>query len=397
MSKELKKKTVRFNPAERIGSFTGANDKAGNHTIERFSIGGTDLGMSINIPNGDTLLLFGDTFSQETPKSDISGGWRTGAILRTSDTDLSDGLQIDSAWTRWGFKNFCFAENPVDSTHDNGEGSRIYVGGVEVNGNLYAFCFSWNSAAESPLDRANYGTFIKSTDEGVTWERVPDLTFVGYSYDKGPGGSGITVAEMENVVNRGLKGERNVYNIDIKAHEAYGFTQIYPVDGKDGYIYFFGRGGHPGVGLRLARVSKEEFENFKAIEYLIGYENDGSPIWGKNPNDAILILEGRNRNSSVIYNKYAQKWVLGYLNCHEVSKYPLEVRHCDNIWGPYSEPSILFENAGENRNHYGVYMNERWVDDKGNYYFIYSRWTRSDPYVYRSFVGKGTVDLLDEE
>ena len=239
---------------------------------------------------------------------------------------------------------------------------------------------------------------MKSTDEGLTWERVPDLTFVGYSYDYGPGGSGITVEQMQDVVNRGLKGEKNAYNIDLKAHEAYGFTQTYPVDGKDGYVYFFGRGGHPGVGMRLARVSKEEFENFKAIEYLKAYDNDGNPIWSKNPNDAMLILEGRNRNHCVIYNKYAQKWVLGYLDCNPEENYPLVVRHCDNIWGPYSEKTVLFEQVGENINHYGVYMNERWVHDDGTFYFIYSRWTaKADPYVYRSYIGKGTVEIIDEE
>ena len=71
---------------------TGPNSP--NHTLERFGISGTDLGIPWD--NGDpgnrqVLMAFGDTFGY----CSVHGQqWRYNVLFRSQDRDLSQGLHV---------------------------------------------------------------------------------------------------------------------------------------------------------------------------------------------------------------------------------------------------------------------------------------------------------------
>ncbi|MBR2614438.1 MAG: DUF4185 domain-containing protein [Clostridia bacterium] len=395
----MEKKEVIFNHAEIIGSFICDNDDAGNDTVRRNDVGGTDLGISINdYKNNRTFLLFGDTFSDELGKFDGTNNWRSGVIAVTTDYDLSDNLKLDGFWTKDGFKNDVPAENPLLSLHESldGETTKIYTGGIIVNDAIYAFYMSRVTDDVKNTDVNNYGGCIKSVDGGITWKRVPDLTWVDHAEGRSIQGTGNPPEVLQKVVNLDIDKEsindEETFDIDMKKHEAYHFTQIFPIDGGDGYIYVFGRGGYGfgNEGIKLGRVKKEGFENFDAYEYLTSVENQ---TWDKDNNKACFIVKEPCRNLSVVYNKFAKKWVMSYFS-HALPKgNPICVRCADDIAGVWSEPqAILFPTDAPNL--YGAYLNERWVENDGEtFYFVYSRWNRKG--IYRSYIGKCKITIKD--
>jgi len=381
-----------FSDISVLGSFICENDDAGNNTLETWDIGGTDLGISVNLSNGETLLLFGDTFSVEDNVS--SENWRSGVIGKTRDTDLSDNLQLEYFWTSNGWSSTEYAESPLASLHNGSyETTKIYSGGIEIDGAIYIFYFSRHGTSNR-IDKNNYGGCIKSVDGGVTWVRVPDLTWVDHSEGSGINGTGLNATTLQKLVNLDIDATSisatQKFNINLAEHEGYHFTQIYPINGNDGYIYIFGRGGYRTSGLKLGRVKIENFETFSAYEYLVGYDGK-TPIWSKEIDDAIFIVDEKLSNMSVAYNPYIDQWVMSYLDVNAVE---IVVRYSASLYGEWSDKQTLLQNkligTQDTRNLYGAYLNEKWVDNNGNFYFVFSRWRDVDM-VYRSYVGKGLI------
>ncbi|MGV9672856.1 DUF4185 domain-containing protein [Gordonia sp. NPDC003504] len=65
-----------------------------NLTFSRFTISGTDLGVSWDNGDGQTLMAFGDTFGD---CSATGQQWRHNVLLRTNDTNLADGITVPAA------------------------------------------------------------------------------------------------------------------------------------------------------------------------------------------------------------------------------------------------------------------------------------------------------------
>ena len=394
-----------FSRAEVVGSFICKNDTFGNDTVNRFEIGGTDLGISINVygKKPKTLLLFGDTFLTES----CMGNWRSGVIGLSTDYKLSDGLKLDSFWSEGGFKANAPAESPLDSLHETayGEETKIYTGGICINNTIYAFYVSRISVSNSTqrADSNNYGGCIKSTDGGTTWQRVWDLTWVDHVEGNGHPlyGSGQNVGTnaniIQNLINMDIDGKRGVGELNIDDREGYFFTQIYPVNGNDGYVYIFGRGGYRTSGIKLGRVKVENFEQFNEYEYLEGWDGQDNPVWTKTIDDAVFLIDEALSNMSVVYNKYVNKWVMSYLDCSDGSGNPIVLRYCSDIAGYWSGKIILLENGGQTTNLYGGYLNDLWVENNGEtYYFVFSRWRKADT-IYRSYIAKATVSRTAPE
>ena len=98
---------------------------------------------------------------------------------------------------------------------------------------------------------------------------------------------------------------------------------------------------------------------------------------------------------SIVYNEYAEKWVVSFLDCEPGSGAPLVVCYSSKLTSGWSKPVALFENSGDTANLYGGYLNERWVENNGEtYYFIYSRWDKING-VYRSYIAKASVTKVD--
>ena len=132
---------------------------------------------------------------------------------------------------------------------------------------------------------------------------------------------------------------------DGPSHVAPGFGQLYPLDGKDGYVYLFGRFGGRQKGIKVARVKREDFERFSAYEYLVRYEN-GEPVWlpYREGIDAIIadptaadVIPAPTSNMAVHWNEYLGKWVLTYYR----TKTGICYATADHPYGPYSKPVLL--------------------------------------------------------
>ena len=398
-----------FSTATVIGSFTGTDDDAKNNTPGRFQVAGTDLGISVNIYGEEpkTLLLFGDTFATDLPnESDSNKNWRSGVIGLSTDYDLSDNLSIDSFWGEEGFKDNACAKSPLYSIHNTnkGETTKIYTGGIEIDGSIYLFYVSRRSVSkENRPDSNNYSGVIKSTDGGITWQRVWNLTWVDhvegtchpvYGTNKDGVGAGTSAEKLKLLINEDIDGTITD-NIKIEEHQGYHFTQIYPVDGNDGYIYIFGRGGYRTTGLQLGRVRRENFEDFNAYEYLEGYDGQGNSVWSDNIDYACYIVEDALSNMSIVYNKFAKRWVMSYLDCSNGSGVPLVIRYSESIDKGFTQKVALLPNSGDTSSLYGGYLNDLWVENDGEtYYFVFSRWSNNLG-IYRSYVAKATVSFKE--
>lgn len=366
-------------------------DRSENKTGEKFDVGGTDLGFPVYLPStNEMLIFFGDTFS----RNDMTGAWRSNAMGCTSDFDLSDGLDLEGFLTENGKQKSGNAVAVIEGKHNKDEVTKIPTGAVEIDGTVYMFYFSKYSW-DLQVDSMNYGGCVKSTDGGNTWQRVNELTWANHGtgncsiYGEKNGVTGNEASDIQALINEDICGVGNKANIDISHHEGYFFTQIFPVENKDGYIYIFGEGGYRTHGIKLGRVKREEFENFDAYEYLVGYENDGDPVFVKGRDGLDILRDSRESfilgdetskygEHSVYYNPYLKKWVLTYL---EDGKGGICYSLADDIYGPYSKGETLigYDFSGLPDNVSSIYHNgthEKWIADGGKkMYLLLSQYT----------------------
>ena len=345
--------SVIIEKVEITGYLTGKNSK--NDTLSRFKVGGTDLGMPLyNSVRNEMFLAFGDTFSDpfgiDKPDMMFKRRWRSNTLAKIKLAEsYEDGIEIvdflKNDKTNVA-KSIIQGHHTAD--HENIEVTKIPTGMIEVNGNLYMFYFSIRTW--KPISIMNYGGCLKSVDNGKTWQRVYDLTWIDETtkeYD----------SQIEKLINEPATNvvHRKTFinskkKIDVNEHKANSYTLNFPVDGKDGYIYIFGECGYRKRGIRLARVLKDEIENFDSYEYMVDTNDLNEPIWIKGKEG--LKLQKDNVNSyiianpsgemSVAYNKYLKKWLLFKIteDGNQVACYP-----SDNVYGPYGKAFEIMNNT----------------------------------------------------
>lgn len=312
----------------------------GDGITDKWDVYGTDLGIPVyDSTNKRMYFLFGDTEGESEIDKTKTRNWRGTVGGYTSTLDFTDGIK----WDGFLADENGNARELVTAHHSNTpvkENTKISQGGIEIGGNLYVFYESirgWGPRA-SGYWYLNYGGVIKSSDGGKSFDKLYDLSWIEPT-------SG---AELENAV-KVIKEDMALNPIDIEfdaaEHIAPGFGQMYGCDGKDGYIYVFGRHGGRIHGIKLGRVLKERFESFSEYEYLTGYTTDGDAIWlpGSEGLSAIAkapecaeIIPAPSSNMSVQYNEYLKKWVIVYYYpnkgiCLAASEHP---------YGPYSDITL---------------------------------------------------------
>ncbi len=122
----------------------------------------------------------------------------------------------------------------------------------------------------------------------------------------------------------------------------------------DDYVYIFGskmqmRNGEIIHGVSLARVKAEKIEDITRYEYL--KEVRGSePVWTKNAKEAMLLFTGNANELSVSFNRYLGKYLtfypfIGEIRENKMTRFLEEIhmRYADNIWGPWSDPVIVYK------------------------------------------------------
>jgi len=310
----------------------------------KWNVYGTDLGVAVYAPSQKRMyFLFGDTIGEWEVDKTKPKKWRGCVAGYTENLDFSEGIK----WDGFLDDEEGNARELVISHHcsfPHYEVSKITQGGIEIDGNLYFFYESihhWGPAG-SGLWYLNYGGVIKSTDGGKTFEKVHDLTWVEPTHDPQLRDNAARIAAED------LYGNPTGIEFDAKLHAAPGFGQTFATDGKDGYIYIYGRLGGRATGIKCGRVKKEDFERFDAYEYITGFDEDGNVIWKpyregldeiiKNPVDA-EIVKGPTSNMSVQYNEYLGKWLLTFYRQRTGIFYCVS----DTPYGPYTEPTLAID------------------------------------------------------
>jgi len=328
---EIKIKDIRF-----------VNTLTGEKYTGKWDVYGTDLGVAVYSEKQKRMYyLFGDTIGEWEVDRTKPRNWRGTVAGYTDHLDFSEGIKWDGFLTEESGKARQLVTAHYSPNADHVERTKISQGGIEVNGNLYFFYESINHWGGAGTGKwfLNYGGVIKSTDGGETFEKVYDLTWMEPTEDDE------IFETATRVATETMDNQPSNVEFDAKAHIAPGFGQAFPTDGKDGYIYVYGRLGGRQSGIKVCRVKKENFEKFSEYEYLTEYV-DGKPVWKKYREgiDAIMaapekadIIPAPTSNMSVQYNEYLGKWLLTYY----IQKVGIHYAVADAPYGPFTKPELL--------------------------------------------------------
>lgn len=286
-----------------------------NQTKTNYGIGGTDLGISFNFED-KTFIAFGDTFLNEG----MQGGWRSNVLAVTTDRDYTDGILFDYMVAVPGSKN---AKELIRSRKmDNVEMTTIPTGGIAIGDTLYLSYMSVRHWGDPGEWECNYGSIAKSVDGGDNWEPLETLRWPGDSC----------------------------------------FCQMVPVI-TDDYVYVIGITGGRRGPAKMMRVPVDDYEDFNAYEYLMGYDEQGNPLYETGEEamyTAYNVLPKAVGEMSVMYSDYLEEWLVTYMD----GKADMVMRSAKNIYGPFSNPVIIAAQK-DFPSLYGAFMNPKWVSEDG--------------------------------
>lgn len=386
---------------------TGPNSE----TNQNWFIRGTDLGIMWNSGYVDPVTqkpiiftLFGDTYSEPN----FGGDWRYNVLLRSWDTDLSDGLQFNDA-----------VISPGGVYSDNvwwrPTSSLLRAGATEIirtppNGYLGLFGSTHTIIPTSAIAVDNGdGTFTQyATVMSVrTWNNPGSWTTnwsaIAVSQD-----GGLTWAVDESTVRSSgwLRASKSFAPGNERFQQN---ALVMSSDPDDPYVYVYGTPSGRQGSAYVARVEKGKITDLGSYEYFAGNNADGTGRWVTgNPAAATAILGpdkptfltrvinfidsitfgcfskifggiisggmptgGNISEMSVQYNEYLGKYVVTYTDAGN----NVVMRVSDTPQGTWSEPTRLITNnpLSTNTGMYGPMIHPmsgtdyfNGVDDDGN-------------------------------
>ncbi|BBZ20369.1 hypothetical protein MGAD_47040 [Mycolicibacterium gadium] len=330
---------------------TGAGNL--NNTINRFGIGGTDLGImwdngieddpTTAVDEHQILIAFGDTFSSANPVR--TGVWRFNTLFRSADDVLNNGLYVPNG-TPYDIFSGSPMENPnwsdpilpspgqpvhppyakgpevtiiptagVSVPYDNAYGARQYMSFMSVR--------SWDSPGRWTT---NYSGIAYSDDNGQTWRIAP---------------TSIRTAAWFRATVPYVSGNENFQQMAfVKPPEG-------SPEAEQGWVYAYGTPSGRGGTIYLSRVQETQIADTTKYEYW-----DGTKWVANKPSAAKPILPGKTTSffgffkrttyptaseMSVQYNPYLDKYVMLYGD----SSNNIVMRTADSPQGTWSEPTVL--------------------------------------------------------
>lgn len=384
MEKDLYTKSDYIYSVKGIGYLSGK--KAVGYD-EAYAVRGTDLGHPLYDAETDTMYyLHGDTFNYEDPVPPVL--WRSNVIAyknNISDSALSNGISIDGYISSENGIAQAAIEGKHTSDADEIEVTKIPRGGVSIGGVFYVWYMS--VASWSPAWVNNYCGMIRSTDKGKTWERVIDATWLNpleRRYDM-----------AHRLATQRADGSDSGQTLS-RGHAAANFMQMFPVDGKDGYVYLFCAKEGIHCSAKLARVRYEDIEKFDKYEYYVGTKG-GEPVWlggekGLAVADAdtaasVIDYDGSDADTAmgeacVFFNQYLGKWVMIYHthNAHIVFRFSKNLYEWSKAFTILDKSDYPFPDGAERT--YGGFSNEVLSSDGGKKnYILVSLWRPYNVYV----------------
>lgn len=260
----------------------------------RFGVSGSDLGISWLDDSGKTYLAFGDTMDCRSE----ADGWRSNVIMRTTDNNYQDFLQIEEALTTEGWRESGYAQEFAPSLKIPGtEHTTIPTAGIYVNGSHYVDVMSVRSWLEPGNWTTNFAATLQSAD-GVQWRLVPDSVRMNRVSSHTP---------TDTPLAKYQPGNENL--------------QISSFVKDDTYVYRFSTGQGRHHGAVLARAEHAQFPAESAWQYWDGKQ------WTDHSTDAAIVLNSPVPETSVMYHPGIQKWL---------ALHGGDIRVADSITGPWS-------------------------------------------------------------
>ena len=306
-------------PARLIEEMTGRD--AVTNTARRWQIEGTDLGIMWDDGNGGVLTAFGDTFGEWSGDGGGGSDWRSNVLLRSTDTDLGDGMSFD-----WALEDQPgHAGEIVGSKKEPGvEQTTIPTAGISIDGRQFVSYMSVREWGDPGKWRTNFAQLIYSDDGGQTW-----------TDDGAP------------------RWENN--SAGTNPFQMHAFAQ------HGDYLYVFGTPNGRFGAASLARVAADAVLDKDAYEYFTGSG------WSDQIADLQPIISPRVAELSVHFDAQTGQWLMVYLN----EDVDLVLRTASEPMGPWSEAQVLASSA-DYPGLYGGYIHP-W-SPSGELYFAMTLW-----------------------
>ena len=270
--------------------------KSPNSTYTRFGISGTDLGIAWDNGVGETLMAFGDTFGNCT-KPGMQ--WRHNVLLRSTDTDLSNGLTVSGSG---------YAQQLIGAIGFSGiEITTIPTAGIAIDGKQYINYMSVRKwGAPSHWD-TNFSATAVSADNGQTWVTQPQTIRVN---------AGLTVPLPDGWPSVEAGNENFQQAAYVRGHD-------------DDYVYQFGTPNGRFGSAYVARVHPEDILDLSKFQYWTG------DAWAPTPADARPVVKAPVTELSVAWSPAINKYVM--LD----SPLGVSLRTADRPEGPWSSPKTV--------------------------------------------------------
>ncbi|HEX6344404.1 DUF4185 domain-containing protein [Umezawaea sp.] len=319
------RQTTTLSPAQPVALVAGQGAGDVNRTAERFTVHATDLGIMWRDSRGRVATAFGDTYGADWTGPGAGGpaDWRFNTLAHSTDTDLTDGMTIDSMVTdRPGHARQVLPADPsvpevtVIPTAGFSDGSRDYLHYMSVR--------EWGPGEGQW--RTNYAGIAHSDDGGRTWVKSTSARWP----DSGGGGR----------------------------------FQLGAFAERDGYAYLFGTPSGRFGNAHVARVAKARVLDTAAYEYWT------AAGWRVGAVDSSLpVMSGPVGELSVLYNGYLGRWVALHL---DLTRRAVVLRTATEPTGPWTGGQVVAHD-GDFPGLYGSYLHPASADGP-DLYFAMSQW-----------------------
>lgn len=316
-----------------------------NRTGPDFDVYGTDLGLMWQIRGKKVGLFFGDTSGRGFVINKNGGNgenWRSNVLAFSSDTDLDDGLTIDSMLTDSSGKarEVCAGGKTHPETYQTSiPTSAIRAGKLDCV--HYMNIYNWGGPRGRWLTR--FSSLYTSADNGATWTRRPEVTFTSDSH----------------------------------------FSQVAYAKRK-GWVYMIGTQSGRGDAAYLARFREKNILDPSLYEYWNGERKE----WIRADESAATpILEGPVGEASLLWHKKFKCWILTYNYDPRYDKAPLTKKNAILYSSAkdithWSAPKVLAE-ADEYPGLYCAYMHPL-KDNSDRLWFVMSQWGPYNTFLMRA-------------
>ena len=276
-----------------VEEMTGAD--AVTDTAAQWRIEGTDLGIMWDDGDGGVLTAFGDTFGDWSGDGGGGQDWRSNVLLRSTDTELTDGMSFD-----WALEDAPgHAGEIIGSAKIPGEEHTVIpTAGIAIDGRQYLSAMSVREWGDPGQWWTNFAQLHYSDDGGQTW-------------------SSEGMPRWEN---------------DAEGTHPF---QMHAFARDGDYLYVFGTPNGRFGAAHLARVAEDAVGEQAAYEY---YTGNG---WSADLADLEPLIGPAVAELSVHRDAETGLWLMVYLN----EDIDLVLRTASTPTGPWSEPQVLASSA----------------------------------------------------